>query len=151
MVRLIRITSDDYRNFRRAYSKIEYSFFKKGEENPWISKQVREMTQWAIKTKMEFLDEVKNPNKELYFFEVDGEIQGITELIFSKKLCNIYEFAVFEHGKGWGSILYEEVLKIIKEHGSKKITLWCPYAGSQVFWVKKGFSPRPKGFFQKSV
>ena len=151
MFRLIRITSEDYRNFRRAYSKIEYSFFKKGEENPWIAKQVREMTQWAIKTKMEFLDEVKNPNKELYFFEVDGEIQGITELIFSKKECNIYEFAVFQHGKGWGKILYEEILKIIQEHHSKKITLWCPYDGAQVFWIKQGFSPRPKGFFQKSV
>ena len=148
---LVRITSDDYRNFRRAYSKIEYSFFKKGEEQPWITKAVREMTQGAIKTKMEFLEEVKDPNRELYFFVIDGEIQGIVELIFGKKECNIYEFAIFEKGKGLGTMLFQEVLSVIKEHKSKKIILWCPYEGSQIFWRKQGFFPKPQGFFSKSL
>ena len=151
MNRLVRITSEDYRNFRRAYSKIEYSFFKKGEEQPWITKQVREMTEAAIKGKGEFLDEVENPKNELYFLEIDGEIQGIVELIFSQQVCDIYQFAVFERGKGWGTKFYEEVLKIIKEHNCKKITLWCPYEGAQFFWQKQGFSAKPKAFFEKRI
>lgn len=151
MYRLVRITSNDYRNFRRAYSRIEYSFFKKGEEQPWVTKQVREMTQEAIKGKGEFLDEVENPKNELYFLEIDGEIQGIVELIFSGQVCDIYQFAVFERGKGWGTKFYEEVLKIIKEHHCKKITLWCPYEGAQFFWKKQGFSSKPKAFFEKRI
>lgn len=90
MHRIVRITSNDYRNYRRTYSKIEYSFFKKGEENPWITRTVREMIQGAIKGKGEFLDEVEDPERELYFFEVDNEIQGIFELIFYVKFFNKY-------------------------------------------------------------
>lgn len=151
MYRLVRITSNDYREFRRAYSKIEYSFFKKGEENPLISQAVREMIQSAIKGKGEFLDEVENPNNELYFFEVDNEIKGIVELIFSQNVCDIYQFAVFEHGKGWGTTLFKEVLTIIKNHNCKKITLWCPYEGAQIFWLKNKFSSKPNFFFERRV
>lgn len=147
MYRLIRITSNDYRDFRKAYSKINYSFFLKGEEQPLLSQQINKMIQFAIKGKGEFLDEVENPNNELYFFEIDGEIQGIIELIFStNNICDIYQFAVFEQGKGWGSLFYQEVLKIIKEHHCRKITLWCPYDGAQVFWRKQGFNPKSKCF-----
>lgn len=153
MYRLIRITSDDYRNFRRVYSKIEYSFFKKGEEQPEVIKTIMEMTQNFIKGKGEFLDEVENPNNELYFFTIDGKIQGIVELIFSQNSnsCNIYQFAVFEHGKGWGTIFYQETLKIIKEHNSKKISLWCPYDGAQIFWRKQGFVPKQNNLFEKRI
>lgn len=149
---LIRATSNDYRTFRKAYQNINYSFFLKGEEQPLLSKKINEMTQSAIKGRGEFLDEVENPNKEIYFFEVDGEIQGIVELIFSaNNICNIYQFAVFEQGKGLGTLFYEEVLKIIKEHHSRKITLWCPYDGAQVFWRKQQFNPKPNAFFEKRI
>lgn len=153
MYRLIRITSDDYRNFRRVYSKIEYSFFKKGEDQQWIIKAIKEMTQSAIKGKGEFLDEVENPNNELYFFTIDGEIQGIVELIFSQNSnsCDIYQFSVFEHGKGWGTIFYRETLKIIKEHNCKKISLWCPYEGAQIFWRRQGFVPKQNNIFEKRI
>lgn len=151
MYRIIRVTSGDYRNFRRAYSKIEFSFFKKGEEQPHISAAIREMTQFSIKGKGEFLDEIENPKNELYFFEVDENIEGIAELIFDGKECNIYQFSVFQHGKGWGTIFYKEVLKIIKEHGCKKITLWFPYERAQVFWKKQGFSSKPKAFFERKI
>lgn len=153
MYRLIRITSNDYRNFRRAYSKIEYSFFKKGEEQPEVVKTIMEMTKNSIKGKGEFLDEVENPNKELYFFKVDDEIQGIVELIFSQNSnsCNIYQFAVFEHGNGWGTIVYQETLKIIKEHNCKNISLWCPYEGAQIFWRKQGFFPKQNDIFEKRI
>jgi len=82
--RLVRITSNDYREYRRAYTRIEYSFFEKG--------------------------------------------------------------------KGLGTILYNEVLKIIKQHKCKRIELWCPFVGAQIFWRKKGFSLKTKdGFFGKRV
>ena len=90
MYRLRRITPNDYRDFRRSYKKIEYSFFKKGEEQPGISQKVTEMIQFAIKGKGEFLDWVENPKHELFFFEINGEIQGITELVFSQNLCDIH-------------------------------------------------------------
>lgn len=151
MYRLTRITSNDYRNFRRAYSRIEYSFFKKGEEQPGVAMQVRKMIQFAIKGKGEFLNWVEDSKNELYFFEIDGEIQGIVELVFSENVCDIHQFAVFEHGNGWGTLLYKEVLEIIKEHKCTKITLWCPYEGAQVFWRKQGFTPKPKFFFEKKV
>ena len=152
MNRLVRITSNDYREFRRAYSKIEYSFWKKGEENRHLSKIIRETIQFAIKNKSEFLKDVEDPNKELYFFTVDGEIQGIVELIFSKGTCNIYQFAVFHHGKGWGSVLFQETLRVIKEHKVNKITLWCPYEGAQIFWRKQGFYPKTNSCnFEKRI
>ena len=151
MHRLVRITSNDYRNFRRAYEKIEYSFFKKGEEQPHISATIRKMTQSSIKGKGEFLDHVENPKNELYFLEIDGEIQGITELIFEENSCDIYQFAVFEHGKGIGTTFYEEVLKIIKEHNVRKITLFCPYEGAQYFWRKQGFKLKTNFFFERRI
>jgi len=107
------------------------------------------MTQGAIKGKGDFLNEVEDPERELYFFEVDGETQGIVELIFSQNVCTIYQFAVFEHGKGLGTILYKEVLKIIQDHQIRKITLWCPYDGAQIFWRKQGFKPKSNFVFEK--
>ena len=151
MHRLVRITSNDYRNFRRAYEKIDYSFFKKGEEEPWVSEQVRELNKNFIKGKGEFLDEVENPKKELYFLEVDGEIKGIVELIFEPDFCNIYQFSVFEHGKGLGTTFYQEVLKIIQEHKSRKIVLFCPYEGAECFWRKQGFKQKSNAFFEKRI
>ena len=149
--RLVRITSADYRDFRRAYSKIEYSFFKKGEEQPRISESVREMIQFAIKGKGEFLDWVENPETELYFFKIDDEIKGIVELVFFSNTCTIHNFSVFEHLQGLGTILFHEVLNIVKEYKCKKITLWCPYEGAQIFWRKQGFSQKPKFFFEKRM
>lgn len=151
MHRLRRVTPSDYRDFRRSYSKIEYSFFKKGQEQPELSQKIREMTKFAIKSRIEFLNWVEDPKNELFFFEVDGEIQGIVELVFSQNVCDIHQFAIFEKGMGWGTILYEEVLNIIKEHKCRKITLWCPYEGAQVFWRKQGFKTLPKFFFEKKV
>ncbi|MBE5819820.1 MAG: GNAT family N-acetyltransferase [Clostridiales bacterium] len=150
--RLVRITSNDYREYRRAYTRIEYSFFEKGKADPFNSDEMKEMMKEGIKGKGEFLDFVENPKNELYFFEVDNEIQGITVLTFSQNSCIIDQFSVFEKGKGLGTILYNEVLKIIKQHKCKRIELWCPFVGAQIFWRKKGFSLKTKdGFFGKRV
>ena len=148
---LVRITSNDYREYRKAYSKIQYSFFKKGEEDYNIINTVTEGIQSCIKTKSEFLKHVEAKKNELYFFYVEDEIQGIAELIFDGEMCNILEFAVFKHGQGLGTALYEEILKIIKMHKSKKIILYCPFEGAQVFWYKKGFSIDKKWIYKKKV
>lgn len=102
--RLVRITSNDYREYRRAYTRIEYSFFEKGKAVPFNSDEMKEMMKEGIK------------------------------------------------GKGLGTILYNEVLNIIKQHKCKRIELWCPFVGAQIFWRKKGFSLKTKdGFFGKRV
>lgn len=139
---LVRLTSNDYRNFRKAYSRIRYSFSEKGKGNPAAEELACKFaTETATRTRGEFLNDVEAPNREMYFFRIDGETQGYVELIFKGKVCDIYEFTVFEHDKGWGSILFEEALKIIKERGCVKIELWCPYEGAQIFWQKKDFKP----------
>lgn len=137
---LVRLTSNDYRDFRRSYSRIRYSFFENEEEHhAAVELACKFATETATRTKGEFLDDVESSNHEMYFFKVDGEIQGYFELILKDKVCEIYEFSVFEHKKGWGSILYEEVYKLIKERGFIAIELACPFLGAQIFWQKKGF------------
>ena len=150
MYRLVRITSNDYRDYRRSYEKIEYSFFKKGEEEPLLAQKVREMTKGAIKGKGEFLDEVEDSKRELYFFKNENdEIKGIAILVFDSNICDIYQFAVFAKGKGLGTLLYNEILKIIKEHKPYKITLFCPYEGASLFWKKQGFKCKSEFFLEK--
>lgn len=153
MHELVRVTTKDYRNYRRCYERIEYSFCKKGEETPNLSKMISEMTKPFLPGKGEFLNHVENPCRELYFYKIDGEIEGYVELIFKKEVCKIYQFSVYQHGKGWGSSLFDEIMKIIKTHRCKKIHLWCPYEGAQQFWLKKGFSRMSfkSDFFKKNV
>ncbi len=151
MYRLIRLTSQDYRNYRKVYSNIKYSFFKKGEEKPYLVSKVREALMAQIKGKGDYLSDIEDPNQELYFLEIDGNIQGFVQLIFHHNFCNIYEFAVFEHYKGWGTLLYDEVLKIVREKGLRWIKLYCPFDGAKVFWLKKGFSPRANNLFEKRI
>lgn len=152
---LVRLTSDDYRNFRKAYSRIRYSFSEKGKGNMQaeeLSAQIA--TEVSTRTRGEFLKDFGNPNREMYFFQRDGETQGYVELLFNEKLCWIHEFAVFEREKGLGSILFEETMRVIKEKGCVKIELWCPFEGAQIFWKKKGFKPFYKNqrlYFQKKV
>lgn len=142
MYRLVRITSDDYRDYRRTRAKIEYSYFPKGEEIPGLATMIREITASEIPGKGKFLD-LMEKNKNAFYFLKDGdEIKGIAELIFDdvKHTCNICEFAVMQHGEGLGTTLYQEVLEIIKERKATKMFLWCPFAGAQIFWQKMGFT-----------
>ena len=152
---LVRLTSNDYRNFRKSYSRIRYSFFENDEENrAAVDLACRVATETNTRTRGEFLNDVESPNREMYFFMVDGEIQGFIDLIFNGKVCDIFEFAVFDHKKGLGTILFEEAYKIIKEKECVKIELWCPYEGAQVFWQKKGFKPFYRNqmlFYRKKV
>lgn len=147
---LVRITSEDYRDYRRTYSQINYSFQRDGAGSDIVLEDsIRELCNSAIPGKGQFLDFVDNKNHELYFFKnADNKILGIAILLFSGKKCIIYEFAVLEPRKGLGSQLYELVLDVIKKHGIRDISLYCPFEGAQAFWKKKGFVPvSPNPFF----
>lgn len=141
MYRLVRITSADYRDYRRTRAKVEYSFFPIGKEIAGVAGLISKMTESEIPGKGEFLDLMEQDKNAFYFLKDDDEIKGIAELIFNaaEQLCDIREFAVLQHGEGLGTILYQEVLKVIKERKATKIVLWCPFAGAQIFWRKMGF------------
>lgn len=141
LYRLVRITSADYRDYRRTRAKVEYSYFPKGQEKPMIASVIRKITESEIPGKGEFLDLVEKDKNAFYFLKDDDEIKGIAELIFTdaEQLCDICEFAVLQHGEGLGTILYQEVLKVIKERRATKILLWCPFERAQIFWRKMGF------------
>lgn len=139
LYRLVRITSDDYRDYRRTRSKVDYSYFPKGESHPVFEKIVRDACESAIPTKWEFLENIAAKDKAAYFFKDGDEIKGIVELVFTNNECNILEFSVLERGKGLGTIFYEEILKVIKEKRATKIILWCPFPGAQEFWRSMGF------------
>ncbi len=142
MYRLVRITSADYRDYRRTRAKVEYSFFPKGQEVPGVASLVRKVTENEIPGKGDFLNLMEKDKNAFYFLKDEDEIKGIAELIFddAKHTCDICEFAVMQHGEGLGSILYKEVLKVIKERKATKMVLWCPFAGAQIFWQKMGFT-----------
>lgn len=158
-MRLVRITSADYRDYRRTRAKIEYSYFPKGQEQPGIASMIRKAAESEIPGKGDFLDLMEKDKNAFYFLKDGDEIQGIVELIFNDQehFCNICEFAVLQHGEGLGTILYQEVLKVIKERKATKMVLWCPFEGAQIFWRKMGFGvkevlPNNRGFiFGKSV
>lgn len=159
LYRLVRITSDDYRDYRRTRAKVQYSFFPKGEEITGVAGLISKMTESEIPGKGDFLDLMEKDKNAFYFFKDEDEIKGIAELIFddAKHQCNICEFAVLQHGEGLGTILYQEVLKVIKERKATKIVLWCPFKGAQIFWQKMGFGvkevldPRRGYIFGKRV
>ena len=45
---LIGITENDYREYRKNFSKVEYSFARRGEAFPVPMKQIREVTNITI-------------------------------------------------------------------------------------------------------
>lgn len=141
MYRLVRITSADYRDYRRTRAKIEYSYFPKGQEQPGLASMIRKITESEIPGKGDFLNLMEKDKNAFYFFKDGDEIKGIAELIFDdvKHECNICEFAVLQHGEGLGTIFYQEVLKVIKDRKATKIVLWCPFKGAEIFWRKMGF------------
>lgn len=155
MHRLVRITSNDYRDFRRIFSQIRFSVLTKDTKRFLVPQYILDMEIPKMKIKFQFLEEVNDPQRELYFFEVDGERKGYVQLVFYGVQCDIFEFAVLEHGKGLGTILFNEALELIKGHSNvKMIRLWCPYPGAQLFWQKVGFMTKYKNqalYFEKKL
>lgn len=155
MHRLVRITSNDYRDFRRIFSQIRFSVLTKDTKRLFVPQFILDMEIPKMKSKFQFLDEVNDPQRELYFFEIDNEKKGYVQLVFYGVQCDIFEFAVLEQNNGLGTILFNETLKLIKEHSNvKMIRLWCPFEGAQIFWQKVGFRPKYKNqalYFEKKL
>ena len=137
---LVRLTSDDYREFRRAYSKLIYSIYdKKFMLYPLEEQITRKALEQEMRTRTKFRNDVESAEREMYFFQKDGETIGFFELSFHKGKCDIVEFFVFERYNGYGTIMWEEALKIARVRTPSRIELWTPYIGAQIFWKRMGF------------
>lgn len=137
---LIRLTSDDYREFRRAYNKLVYSIFDKSVKLYFMENDItRRALEKEMRTKSQFIQHIESQDREMYFFKKDGETIGFVEFSFHKGKCDIVEFFVFERYKGNGKIMWDEALKIARNRKPSRIELWTPYTGAQIFWRKMGF------------
>lgn len=137
---LVRLTSNDYREFRRAYSKLIYSIYDKKLMLYFLEAQItRKALEKEMRTRTAFVNDVESSEREMYFFQKDGENIGFFELAFHKGKCDIVEFFVYERYKGYGTIMWNEALKIAKNRKPSRIELWTPYIGAQIFWSKMGF------------
>ena len=136
-----RLDRKQYTIFLEAFQQINYSIFRKGEENPYIEAMSKaNVLKNGIRSKVEFVRNANDPNREMYVVTAeDGKKIGYVELIFKGTVCEIHEFAVFERNHGYGGKLLEKTMEIIREHRSTKINLYCPFEGAQHFWKKKGF------------
>lgn len=149
---LIGITENDYRDYRKNLSKVEYSFARRGEILPIPLDKIRKATNFTILTKWEFLEVMKDPKYSFYLYKNDeGKTIGLVFLKFTGKTCTIVEFSVFEHLKGLGTKLYEEVADLCRERGVYELELWCPFNGSKEFWKKMGFYEKSDSFFYKRI
>lgn len=101
---------------------------------------IAQISQSSILGKGDFLDEIEKPNTAMYVYKNDAEENiGIAILTFSKRTCNIHDFAVFEKGKGLGTELYKQIKELILAKGCKEVILWCPFEGAQEFWKAMDF------------
>lgn len=141
MVHLVRITNTDYRDYRRSYAKIEYSFRTKDEPEFVIPEgEKKEYMDAAILKKGEFLDELEKPGVEMYFIKNEAEeIVGIITFDAEGKRCIIGMFAVFPKGEGIGTEALNLLKDLLKSKGVKIVRLVCPFNGARVFWEKQGF------------
>lgn len=148
MNHLMRLTESNYRDYRRSLTKVEYSFTKRGSQNLVDAHLVAQISKSSILGKGDFLDEIEKPNTAMYVYKNNAEENiGIAILTFSKRTCNIHDFAVFEKGKGLGTELYKQIKEVIIEKGCKEVTLWCPFEGAQEFWKAMDFFEIPKKQF----
>lgn len=154
MAKLVPITEKDYREYRKSFSKIQYSFSRKGEFRPVPMELIHEASMVGILKKGDFLDIIEDPRVAMYFFKNDdGDTIGVTSLVFQNGICDIKEFAVFDEGKGLGSELYELVSDACRQRGVYEQILWCPFSfeGSQSFWEKLGFYQKKNSEFYKRI
>lgn len=137
---LLRLTSDDYPEFRRTYNKLVYSIYDKASMLYFLENKItRQALEKEMRTRSKFVEDLNSQDRVMYFFKRDGETIGFLELSFHKGKCDIVEFFVFERYRGYGTIMWEEALKVARERKPSRIELWTPYIGAQIFWSKMGF------------
>lgn len=142
MYRAIRVTTDDYRDFRKASSKMVFSIYDKKDVLRAYPMEVavsRKAFEASIRTRSKFIEAVLEPEREMYFFLKDDEQIGFFELYYHKGKCDIVEFFVFDRYHGHGTEMWNCAVGMIKEHKATRVELWSPYRGAQIFWEKMGF------------
>lgn len=137
---IVRLTSDDYREFRRIYSKLVYSIYDKASMLYFLENKItRQALEKEMRTRSKFINDLESQDRVMYFFKRDEEIIGFFELSFHKGKCDIVEFFVAERYRGYGTIMWEKALDVARERKPSRIELWTPYIGAQIFWSKMGF------------
>ena len=146
------ITENDYREYRKCFTKVKYSITKKGEPLSYPIGLLHDSYMNVILGKGDFLDVVKNPQNSLFFYKDDtDETIEIVFLTFKGKICTIAEFSVFDHFNGNGTKLYKEVANLCREKGVYDIELWCPFEGAKEFWKKMGFYEKRDTHFYSRI
>lgn len=136
----VQLTSNDYKEYRRAYSKMVFSIFDKNAMMYHIEEQVSKLAvEKSMRTRSVFIKDIESSDRTMHFFKRGEETIGFFELSFHKGKCDIVEMFVFERYKGYGTRMMEEVEKVARERNASRIELWAPYVGAQIFWTKMGF------------
>ena len=137
---IVQLTSNDYREFRRAYSQLIFSIFDKRALMYQLEDQVtRQALEKEMRTRTKFIEDINSPDRTMHFFKKGEETIGFFELSFHKGKCDIVEFFVFKRYSGYGTIMFEEAVKVARQRKASRIELWTPYIGAQIFWTKMGF------------
>lgn len=137
---LIRLTPDDYPEFRRIYSKLVYSIYEKTSMLYFLENKITRLAlEKEMRTRTVFKADLASEDREMYFFKRDDEIIGFVELSFHKGKCDIVEFFVSERYRGYGTIMWEKTMEVASVRKPSRFELWTPYAGAQMFWSKMGF------------
>ena len=140
---LYRLDDTNYPDYQRCVRKIEYSYSKKGEPQFPYAALFAELTKNEVCPTPEFIKYVNDPNIEIYCLRnEDGQNMGLACIQFKKREAHIDEFALLNpyKGQGNGKAFYNMILEeSIYPRRCKEITLNCPFAGAQEFWIKQGF------------
>lgn len=147
--RLIRATSKSgsYAVYQKVFLQTEYSILiGKGQELPPYAKlMMRINAAKFLWTEEKFLEVINDPNQAVYFFEINGRINGFSYIVYKEANCDIVEFTVHDKGKGLGRTYFQQLQKEFSKHGVSTIRLQCPVhlQGAQAFWRKIGFKIAP--------
>lgn len=138
---LIRATETDYRDYRKAYLSVRYSFDVNGSESEsTFPEDAYNFYKEVVLSNKKYIKLIKNPKNHLYFFRNDkGENMGYLLYSSTKSTCFIKQFGVFEQGKRHGTQMFIKLLELLRENEIRSIELWCPFLGAQEFWKKMGF------------
>lgn len=137
---IVQVTSEDYRDVRRMYDKLIYSIYDQKAMLYFLEDYITRIAlETNMRTKTQFIADLESGRREMYFFKKDEDNIGFFELSFHKGKCDVVEFFVIERYKGYGTLMWNEAMKVIRERRPSRIELWTPYIGAQIFWTKMGF------------
>lgn len=146
---------EDYEEFLKYYTQIEYSYFKDGdkipnqEERTLFITMMSEMICSRNVSKLGYKELLKQGEIYLYHTE-SGEVKGITLITPSKSRKNliIQEFYVLREYQRQhiGTKMYQDFLRFLKEqgYGRVNIELQCSFEGAEEFWKSLGFKKSSK-------